>query len=317
MKTTQRSVTDQKPNAWIVNPTDRGRKSIKKDNKIYLKDGQNFEIELFNPLKESVLAEIKVNGKSVSSTGLILRPGERFYLDCFIDDKKKFVFKTYEVENTEASKEAISINGVVEVFFYKEETLSINNWKDKFRTIETHHYHYNYPWYPYYPWLQTVTIPSMFYVTGSSGITTGTTTLFGTTNNSGSGQLHHLTTGVNTSTISGSTSALFGSITNTSNCYGKINSVPNQNIETGRIEKGESSSQQFEEINMEFERLHISNVIYQLLPESQKPIETKDIKPLQNSDVIDLIKKLADLHNSGILTDNEFNSKKQELLSKI
>lgn len=69
-----RSHADQKPNAWVVNPKDRGRKSIKKDNKIYLKDGQNFEIELFNPLTESVLAEIKVNGKSVSSSGLVLRP---------------------------------------------------------------------------------------------------------------------------------------------------------------------------------------------------------------------------------------------------
>jgi hypothetical protein len=82
----QRSTTDQKPNAWIVNPNDRGRKSIKTGNKVYLQDSQNFEIELFNPLKEPVLADIKVNGKSVSSSGLVLRPGERFYLDCFIDD---------------------------------------------------------------------------------------------------------------------------------------------------------------------------------------------------------------------------------------
>jgi hypothetical protein len=33
--------------------------------------------------------------------------------------------------------------------------------------------------------------------------------------------------------------------------------------------------------------------------------------------VIELIKKLSDLHSSGILTDEEFSSKKAELLSKI
>ena len=30
------SKSDTKPNAWVVNPTDRGRKSVKSDNKIYL-----------------------------------------------------------------------------------------------------------------------------------------------------------------------------------------------------------------------------------------------------------------------------------------
>lgn len=32
---------------------------------------------------------------------------------------------------------------------------------------------------------------------------------------------------------------------------------------------------------------------------------------------IHLIKKLADLHKAGILTEEEFNAKKQELLSRV
>ena len=115
------SVSTLTPNAWIVNPSDRGRKSIKKDNKIYLEDGQEFQIEIFNPLMESVLADIRVNAKSISKTGLVLRPGERCYLDCFIDDKKKFIFKTYDVEDSQEAMSAISNNGTVDVFFYKEE----------------------------------------------------------------------------------------------------------------------------------------------------------------------------------------------------
>jgi hypothetical protein len=51
----------------------------------------------------------------------------------------------------------------------------------------------------------------------------------------------------------------------------------NSSIETGRVEKGDISNQQFSEIDMEFQKYHISSVMYQLLPESQKPIETKEL----------------------------------------
>ena len=254
MKAKQRSTTDQKPNAWIVNPKDRGRKSIKSDNKVYLKDGQNFEIELFNPLQESVLAEIKVNGKSVSSTGLVLRPAERFYLDCFVDDRKKFVFKTYMVENTEEASISTSSNGLVEVFFYKEETLKLNNWREKFApVIERHYYPVWYPWYQPYWYYGTPTIG--YY--GSGNLYGGTITTTNLTLNGGT------------------TTALYSSNTNVQNCSytsdNNVGSLLNGNNqgnysladyfktpkkETGRIEKGESSSQKFEEVDMQFEHYH-------------------------------------------------------------
>mgnify|MGYP000244376206 CR=1 FL=1 len=60
--------TSTKPNAWIVSSNDRGRKSIK-NGKVFLTDGDEFEIELFNPLTVSVLADIKLNGQSISKTG--------------------------------------------------------------------------------------------------------------------------------------------------------------------------------------------------------------------------------------------------------
>ena len=115
------------PSAWIVNSKDRGRKKIYLNNKVYLDNNQEFIIELFNPLQDSVLAEIKINGKKVSENGLILRPGQRFYLDCFIGDKRKFIFKTYEVENTNESLNAIANNGNVEVSFFKEKVSSKYN----------------------------------------------------------------------------------------------------------------------------------------------------------------------------------------------
>ena len=99
------------PSAWIVSPNDRGRKKIYLDSKVYLDNGSEFQIEMFNPLTDSVLAELKINGKLASTSGLILRPGERFFLDCNIDDRKKFIFKTYEVDSTDgAAQQAIANN---------------------------------------------------------------------------------------------------------------------------------------------------------------------------------------------------------------
>ncbi len=270
MKAQQRSATDQKPSAFIVNPKDRGRKSVKSGDTIYLTPDQNFEIELFNPLKEAVLSEIKVNGKSVSSTGLVIRPGERCYLDCFIDDKKKFVFKTYDVENTVESKEAISKNGLVEIFFYKEETLKLDNWKQ--RVVPVY-----YPVYPYlqYPW----SYPYLQYPWSSYPQYYGTVT---TTAGGGSITVSNSSSNLNINTCSGAiyngSNALYSGNCVSSALYSDSNIDVNSFMETGRIEKGESSSQKFEDIEMNFESYCISSVVYHLLPESQKPIESKDIK---------------------------------------
>jgi hypothetical protein len=112
MKT--KTLTDNsKPGAWIVSPTDKGRKSIK-NGRVFLKDGDEFEIELFNPLTSSVLAEIKLNGESISKTGLVVKPGQRVYLDCFIDSRKKFIFSTYEIDGSQESLDATAKNGMLD-----------------------------------------------------------------------------------------------------------------------------------------------------------------------------------------------------------
>ena len=108
------------PSAWIVSSNDKGRKKIYLNSKVYLDNNQTFEIEVFNPTQDSVLTEIKINGKIATANGLILKPGQRCFLDCFIDDKRKFIFKTYEVENSKEALNAISNNGCVDVSFYKE-----------------------------------------------------------------------------------------------------------------------------------------------------------------------------------------------------
>ena len=77
---------------------------------------------------------------------------------------------------------------------------------------------------------------------------------------------------------------------------------------------------------MDFEKHYIASTIIQILPESRKPTEVKEVFNKKTGeikfkkeaeDLIELIKKLADLHSAGILTDEEFSEKKSELLSKI
>lgn len=326
----------KKPSAWIVSPKDKGRKSIKKG-KVFLNDGDEFEIELFNPLTECVLADIKLNGQSISKTGLVLKPGQRFYLDCFVDDKKKFIFSTYEIEASLESIEATQKNGLLEVFFYKEDVITLDNWRKRFDRVIIERYPVYYPnWYnPYYPYYPPNTI-----IYGGT-TTIGTSGCYGSVNavvSSGTATFNSCGTYTNGSVYGTTTNTIAGNF-NVSNLVGSslisgdITPI-NSSMETGRIEKGSASSQKFTEIDMEFEDKYISSTIIQIFPESVKPIETKDIifdnvkgtltsvkaKDIlkrESDEIIDLIKKLSELHTSGILTDEEFSDKKAELLSKI
>jgi hypothetical protein len=294
-----------KPGAWVVNSKDRGRKSIK-NGKVYLTDSEEFQIELFNPLTECVLADIKLNGQPISKTGLVLKPGQRFYLDCFIDDNKKFIFSTYEVEQTLESLSAINNNGKLEVFFYKESVVSVRNWRDRFNTVIIERYYPSYPTYPYW-----TTTPYCGTGTNIGTVTTTNTTL--TSTNTGS------------YTLNGNTMAQL----NNSSSIPIAGSLQNQ-IETGRVERGDKSNQKFTEIDMDFDKYHISSVVIELLPESRKPETASELakklkgdslkKKINDNDsdtIIDLIKKLGELHSAGVLTDDEFSEKKKELLSKI
>lgn len=242
------------PGAWICYPKDKGRKPIKRDNNIYLKDNEEFLIELFNPLTESVLTDIKLNGKSISESGLIIKPGQRVYLDCFIDDGRKFIFQTYDVDNTDIIKKSIKNNGDVQIFFYKESFTFFRNWT----------YYPTYPTYTTSPWYT------------------------------------------------------INPLNTTITCYtNKSFSVEYDNsIKTGRIEKGDKSDMEFEtDYNSVFEKNYIHSISYKLLPDVMEPVEVK--KPKKIGNVIELIRGLGELYESGVLTKDEFETKKSELLSRI
>jgi hypothetical protein len=218
------------PSAWIVknnrtdkSKNDRGRTKIYTGNKVYLTDNSEFEIELFNPTKKSVLAKIKINGSKISESGLVLRPGERVYLDCFLESKRKFVFKTYEVENTKESKKAIEDNGIVEVSFFDE--------KEEMTITEPEMY-----------------IPTNFDFQGYFYPTTGTK-------------------------IYNSNTFTYQPMSTTTATSININT-----IDTGRVEKGDISNQNFYQVDMVFDKL-LNKITYKILPEKTKAIKSEDLKP--------------------------------------
>lgn len=104
------------------------RNRIKKYNdSFFLKSGQEFELELFNPHTESVLVKISFGGEEISPGGVILRPGERIYLERYLESDRKFKFETYEIDGSPEAKKASRLNGLVEIKTHFKDKYYLNN----------------------------------------------------------------------------------------------------------------------------------------------------------------------------------------------
>ena len=119
------SAISKRPEAFVT----KAKKRIKQfDGQVYLSDGDEYEIELFNPTQEVVLAKIKIDGDYIAGGGIVLRRGERVFLERFLDSPDKFKFSTYVVNgNNSEVQDAIRSNGYVEVEFYSEYIPTIPN----------------------------------------------------------------------------------------------------------------------------------------------------------------------------------------------
>lgn len=117
-------LTDSTPSAIILarNPRTSSLDELKfyTGNNIFLNNGDEFQIKLFNPLREKIGVQIGFNGQ-ISKGMLVLNPGEDVIVDRFIDDKRKMLFETYKYDkNNESAKNAVANNGIVEIKFFKE-----------------------------------------------------------------------------------------------------------------------------------------------------------------------------------------------------
>jgi hypothetical protein len=224
----------KRPEAFIT----KGKKRIKQfDGQVYLSDGDEYEIELFNPTQEVVLAKIKIDGDYIAGGGIVLRRGERVFLERFLDSPEKFKYSTYVVNgnNTEV-QDAIANNGYVEIEFYSEYKPT---WNSGFLTTGT-----------FNP--QTINgNPITYTTTGNSGNFT-------------------LTSGNTTSTFYNA------SLTSNTLAGPNIRNLSNK-IETGTTEKGSSSDQTFQHTNKTFNSFSFWNVAWQILPTSQKQYTAEEV----------------------------------------
>ena len=223
---------------------------------VYMKDNSEFQIQIFNPYDYTIGADISINGKRMSNR-IIIKPGQRIWLERYLDEARKFLFSTYEVENSYEAKQAIRNNGLISISFYKEkpyqEPILIYN-----STPEPNRW-YNYKLY--------------------SNENNDYTAL----------NAYHIDSGVNfcaettrglakSSVTSATTSATYTSTLGIDNIKSSNAKVRSKSIETGRIEKGSHSNQEFENVFIDFEYCSFALETIQILPESQKPYTDKDLK---------------------------------------
>jgi Zn finger protein HypA/HybF involved in hydrogenase expression len=218
---------------------------------IYLKDGDEFQIELFNPCQVSVLAKIYINDNLISTSGMLIRPGQRYFLERYIDDNKKFKFNTYTVDSgtTPEVLESIKKNGSVRVDFYREYVPTpIFDYKTVWQTgtTSTNIFKSNDIDYSYYNSINYDSVKS-------SG--TLTSSIYNSVNSSN-------TSGINTKIIG--------------NGF-HVDNVE-KSVETGRIEGGSKSSQTFSKIKSDFEQIACATSEWKILPDSHRPIEVKEIR---------------------------------------
>ena len=97
---------------------------------VYLNDGDDFQLQIFNKNSFTIGVEINFNGQtsSYNSRKLILKPGERVWLERYLDDSKKLCFKTYWVDSGDEQVDAaIASNGRITLSFYKEKVYETPN----------------------------------------------------------------------------------------------------------------------------------------------------------------------------------------------
>lgn len=231
----------------------------------YLSSGTEFSLELANPTTDVVLAKITLNGKLISQGGLVLNPGQRIYLDRYLDVAKKFLFDTYEVSNSNEMKQAIADNGDIKVEFYKESQPYYSGYNTF--TIGNGYYNHNYNLGNYH----TGTDPKYLRGTVSSGSVNCTTTDgIGLTNLTNTSNTSHFSSSIPTMDLLSDTAPEPIKKTIRARSMSK-------SIETGRVEKGSSSDQTFKYVNKTFEYSPFHTIEYKMLPISQKINTSEDI----------------------------------------
>ena len=217
---------------------------VKNEDVYFLKKDAEFEIELFNPLQETIKCDIMFNGKSHSIDSLVLYHGQRVFLERHLDTDRKLVFNSYMIDDSSETAYAVRNNGLVKIDFYLE--------REGTYIIYDNDYSYQ--------------SNGWNYGTATSGYVTTTDTTDITNN-----FLCH-----STPTISGITLDCGSVMTNSSD--GITITTNTEPIETGLISKGEKSNQAFVDATEEFRSTPFHTTKFRILPDSQKIKTIDDLK---------------------------------------
>ena len=242
-----------KPTAHITKK--KSRLKVYNGNTVFLNDKDNFEFEIHNPKQKSVLVKIKLNGEYISTSGIVLKPGQRVFLERFLDSNNKFEFSTYEVKDTSENRSAIDLNGDIRIEFYDEQE-SRNNFYLTNRTIYGNGIVYGSSTGGYVPQFGTT-------ISTTGGVTYGITSL----------------STFNTSNATYTSSGLRSKFDTSSTLLrGKSPKKKSKSIETGRVEKGDESNQTFTNSYQEFNYHTSHEIFFKIQPLSTKNKTTEDIR---------------------------------------
>lgn len=221
----------------------------------YLQKGTEFSIEIANPTTNVILAKVILNGKAISQGGLVLNPGQRVFLDRYLDVAKKFLFDTYEVSGSAEMQSAIANNGDIKVEFYRERVFA-----NPYNTIITTTLgNYN-----------TGTDPQYLRSSLTSGIL-GSNDLYSSSSMQNCAATY--TSNLDLGTLNLDNQVKSSPLRSRS----MSKTVKAKSVETGRVEMGSDSDQEFKYVNKSFEYSAFHTVEYKMLPISQKVNTVEDL----------------------------------------
>lgn len=225
------------------------------DRTVYMQDGDQFQIQLFNPETCTVGANVVIEGESIGGL-IVLRPGERVWLERYVGNQRKFKFGTYEIDGSDKDAvNAIRDNGTVKVEFFRE-------WKDfSFGRA----------------FIQSFDGGKGFdYYHGTGGNSSG---IYLRTSSSGDCNPSDVTLDAG---ICQSFTSCYCDTAQTAELSARCNSASAgiQAMETGKVGKGDWSSQQMNQVDANFFSVPFHTETMRILPKSRKPVGSKDLAKL-------------------------------------
>lgn len=245
-------------------------KNSNSERTVYLNNGTEFQIYLKNPYQTHTGIKISVNNKPIGNM-LVLRPGQSFWLDRFLNENKKFLFSTYEVENSKEMEYATSQNGKVKIeFFHEREKNPYVSSPIQVSLNSDNTFRRNDVTYGYSSDCVNTTL------TSSINLNSGTAFSASTYLNGGN---ETLSLEDCSCTITGRPKVRSKKAISADVDTKATRTLEKQGtMETGRVEKGSMSNQKFDYCDLEFEYWPFKTEEIQILPTSRKQIRPEETR---------------------------------------